>query len=266
MNSKNITIFQTIFNWEDIDDISEAEVQKLSAHLRTKLPDNFLMKCTWSYYKKCTIFTLEKEPVLFLKYVRDHYFFEVFGIHLTNKFFDPELGFKEYITGVYYKRKPLPFIMTSYEKGISINEVNATNYKYNLGRQCYLHKILSLYDVYDRHFIVREDDSVCRIDFGRSFENLHKKYLGFDDYLRKKKFEFFDEEFQSGYQAEKEIVKENLAHKRSKLARIIRLIKTLEKDYVLVYFEADKFVNRLIDHWSKIGFLKEAKITQCEWI
>jgi hypothetical protein len=46
----------------------------------------------------------------------------------------------------------------------------------------------------------------------------------------------------------------------------MRKIKSLKYDFEVIQFEAEKFCNRLIDHWSRIGFLKEAEITECEWI
>ena len=65
----------------------------------------FLFKSTWNYYKKWKIFSLDKTPILFLKYVRDKYLFEILGLHLAKKNFDPELCFKNYLTVLYQKKK-----------------------------------------------------------------------------------------------------------------------------------------------------------------
>jgi hypothetical protein len=188
---------------------------------------------------------------------------------MTKYFFDENLCFKKFATGLFTgKRSPIPHITTVFEMGDDIGhkKYKHVDFKFYLGRQCYLHEVLSLYDVYDRHFIVREDHSLCRIDFGRCFENLHKKYLGFHDYLKDKEIDFYDDEFQKGYLFEKEVIKKNLQNKKKGLNEVIREIKSLERDHDLIYLDPEKFVNRLIDHWSRIGFLADAKITECEWI
>ncbi len=267
MNPQNIEILKKIFNWHSISEISENEILKCAEILNFPLEKEFLLKCTWSYYKKWTIFSLNREPLLFIKYVREKFIFEILGLHLTRSFFDPQLCFKNYLTGLYKKKKTaIPYIITTFEKGDNVGKHKISKYKFILGRQCYLHEILSLYDVYDRHFIIREDNSLCRIDFGRCFENLHKTYLGFKDYLKHKYIDFYDEEFQKGYNHERELIKRNLKKKKRNLIIVIRSIKTLKIDHDLIDFNVKKFVNRLIDHWSKIGFLKDAGITQCEWI
>ncbi|MFX0071040.1 MAG: hypothetical protein ACFFAO_08115 [Candidatus Hermodarchaeota archaeon] len=268
MDPNNIKILHDIFNWVSISDISENEMKKIAEGMDINLPENFLLKCSWSYYKKCTVFSLDKEPIIFFKYVREDYFFEMFGLHLTKYYFDNELCFKNFITGLYKKKTPIPYITTIFEKGDNIGhkKYDISNFKFFLGRHCYLHEILSLYDVYDRHFIVRENGSLCRIDFGRCFENLEKKYLGFHDYLKSKHIDFYDDEFQRGYNFEKRIIKENLKDKKRRLIEIIRKIKLLKYDIDVIHFDPEKFCNRLIDHWSRIGFLIDADITIYEWI
>lgn len=129
-----------------------------------------------------------------------------------------------------------------------------------------MQKVLSLYDVYERPFIVRPDKTVCRIDFGRSFENMQKENLGFKDFLNTIGLNEFDPEFQKGYKEERGIIKNNLEDKKNTLARFIRMIKILQQDHKVVFFNIDRFVNRLIDHWSKIGFLNDMDLTQIKWI
>jgi hypothetical protein len=194
------------------------------------------------------------------------------GLHLTKYFFDPDLCFRNFLTGIQYKKKKkkkgIPFITTTYERGDNIGnkKYNVSDFKYHLGRHCYLHEILSLYDVYDRHFIVRDDSSLCRIDFGRCFENLEKKYLGFHDYLNSKRLDFNNDEFQRGYIFEKAKIKNNLDNKKQKLAEIIKQIRNLEKDYDLIHLNPDKFCGKLIDNWSRIGFIEDANLTECNWV
>jgi hypothetical protein len=263
---QNIDILKDILNWLSISKISENIIQKMAERVNTQLPENFLLKCTRKYHKKWRAFSVNKIPILFLKYIREKYVFEVLGLHLTKNYFDPELCFKNYLTGLYLKKNnPIPYIMTTYEKGENIGKYDISNFKFLLGRQCYLHEVLSLYDVYDRHFIVR-NENLCRIDFGRCFENIQKKYLGFHDYLKHKHLDYYDDEFQKGYNYEKEVIRNNLKDKKRDLSSIIRKIKTLKRDNILIFFYPDRFVNRLIDHWSRIGFLEDAQITQCEWI
>ena len=266
MNFQNIEILKKHFNWLSVSEISENQIKKMAKKLNTKLPENLLVKCTWNYYKKWKIFSLDKTPILFLKYVRDKYLFEILGLHLAKKNFDPELCFKNYLTGLYQNKKnPITYIMTTYEKGEHIGKYDISNFKFLLGRQCYLHEVLSLYDVADRHFIVRNENSLCRIDFGRCFENVQKKYLGFHDYLKHKHLDYNDEEFQKGYSYERELIRNNLKDKKSELNSIIRNIKTLQRDNVVVVFYPDRFVNRLIEHWNRIEFLEDAQITQYIW-
>lgn len=113
---------------------------------------------------------------------------------------------------------------------------------------------------------MRDDGSLCRIDFGRCFENLDKKYLGFHDYLKNKNLDYNDDKFQNGYNFEKARIRENLKNKRKELIKIISQIKNLEKDYDVINFNPERFSNRLIDHWSRIGFLEDINITDYQWV
>ena len=252
-----------MFNWITISDVSENEIFRMAEKLEYELDDNFLFKCTWSYYRKCTVFSLNKVPLLFLKYVREHYVEEILALHMTKYFLDPDLCFEKYLTGfLEKKKKTIPFIMTTYEMGDNIGRYDIQEFKYLLGKQCYLHEILCLYDVYERHFIVRNRDSMCRIDFGRAFENLQREYLGFSDFLKKIKIDYNDLEFQSGYQKEREIIKKNLESKENDLLNIIQKVKEMEEDYDLPMFHPKKFCARLIEYWERIGFLREMNITE----
>ena len=263
MDVHNIEILKDTFNWLNISDVSESEIFRMAEKLEYKLDDNFLFKCTWSYYRKCTVFALNRVPLLFLKYVREHYVEELLAIHMTKTFLDPELCFEKYLTGLYEKKKKaIPFIMTTYEMGDNIGRYDIREFKYLLGRQCYLHEVLCLYDVYERHFIVRNRNSMCRIDYGRAFENLQKKYLGFLDFMKKVKLDINNKEFQSGYLEEREIIKKNLEDKGPDLLGLIQKINLLEEDYDLPSFHPKKFSTRLIEYWKRIGFLVEMNITE----
>lgn len=265
MNVQNIEILKEIFNWYSFLELTEKEIQICAEKLNTQLPENFLFSCTRKFHKKCEIFGFDRKPVLFLKYVRDKYILEVLGLHITKNFFDPELCFKNYLTGLYGDKKPVPYIMTTYEEGKHIGKYDVSKFKFLLGRQCYLHEVLSLYDVHDRHFIVRSENSLCRIDFGLCFESIQKKYWGFLDYLKHKHLDYNDDEFQKGLNFEKSLIVDNLEGKQNELNSIIRKIKELKRDNVLVVFYPDRFVNRLIDHWDKIGFLEDNHLTQFDW-
>jgi hypothetical protein len=260
LNQINLDILKGIFNWVPIFEISENEMQKLAEKMNIDLPKNFLLKCSWSYYKKCTVFSLEKKPLIFFKVVRDNYFHEIFGLHLTRYFLDADLCFKSFLTGLYEEKKsPIPYIATIYERGehIGHKKYNVSDFRYYLGRQCYLHEILSLYDVYDRHFIVRDDNSLCRIDFDRSFENMDKDYLGFQDYLKKKRLDYDNDVFQEGYNKEQEIIKKNLENKRCDLIKVLEKVGKIKQDYELIRFDPKKFINQLIIYWNKISVFKE---------
>ena len=271
MLEENLKILRNTFNWLEIEEHSELEIKQMADRLEFPLEEKFLMNCSWSYFKKCTVANLGNEPLLFFKYVREHYIEEILGLHLTKYFFDPELCFQNFLTGIQYKKKKkkkgVPYITTTYERGENIGhkKYKISDFKFHLGRHCYLHEILSLYDVYDRHFIVRNDGSLCRIDFGRCFENLDKKYLGFHDYLKSKRLDFHDAEFQEGYNYEKEKIRKNLEDKSEKLAKIIRNIRHLEKDYVLSTIHPKRLCDKLLEHWKRINFLEDVKIAELEW-
>jgi hypothetical protein len=265
MNPENIEILKDLFNWLSIPELSEPIIQICAEKLNTQLPENFLFNCTRKLHKKCEIFGLDRKPILFLKYVRDKYIHEVLGLHIAKFFFDPELCFKNYLTGLYGEKKPIPYIMTTYEEGEHIGKYDISEFKFLLGRQCYLHEVLSLYDVHDRHFIVRNQNSLCRIDFGLCFESIPNKYWGFLDYLKRKKFDYDDVEFQKGYNYEKDLIINNMKGKQADLNSIIIKIGTLQRDNVIVVFYPNRFINRLIDHWSRIGFLEDAQLTQFDW-
>ena len=96
------------------------------------------------------------------------------------------------------------------------------------------------------------------------FESIQKKYWGFLDYLKHKHLDYDDDEFQKGLNFEKSLITDNLKDKQNELNWIIRKIKTLKRYNVLVVFYPDRFVNRLIDHWDKIGFLEDNHLIQFE--
>jgi len=146
--------------------------------------------------------------------------------------------------------------------GDNLGRYDVREFKYLLGRQCYLHEILCLYDVHKRHFIVRNRDSMCRIDYGRAFENLQKDYLGFSDFLKKIKLDMNDKDFQSGYHVERETIKNNLENKVPELLNLIQKVNMLEEDYDLPMFNPKRFCTRVIEYWEKIGFLREMNITE----
>ncbi len=262
MNVKNLSVLENMFNWLMLEELSNDQFNLISKKLNYPLENNFYFKCTWSYYKKCTFFSLNNTPLLFLKYVRDNFFFELFGIHLTSKIFDYQLGFSNYVGGLLgKKKKAIPYILTTYERGESIKHHNINDYKFALGKLCYLHELLCLYDVYDRHLLIKNKNTICRIDFGRSFENLHKKYLGFSDYLKSKKLDYNDVEFQKGYFIEKRVILNNVISRKEEFIQFIRNIKNLKIDYELIHFEPDKFHEQLIHYWYRIGFLKDVGIS-----
>jgi hypothetical protein len=271
MLQKNLKIFTEIFNWFKLKDFSVSKIEQMITQLNNSFKDPIKVDCSWSYHKKCEVLNSKDEPIFFFKYVREYFFSEVLGLHLTHHFLDPELCATSYLAGIYIKKGTLktsqiPYLFTSFVKGKDLSHFNIKEYKFPLGRQFYLHEILSLYDVYDRHFIVQDNDVIVRIDFGRSFENTHKKYLGFNDYLEDKGITFSDKEIQRGYAKEKEIIKHNLEGKGNELARFIRGIKNLHMDNELIFFPIERFVNRLIDHWSRIGFLEEINMEKVKWI
>jgi len=110
--------------------------------------------------------------------------------------------------------------------------------------------------VYNRHFIIKQDDSLHRIDYGQCFENLHRKYLGFYDFLKESHLDYYDNEFQKGYALEKELIIKNLARKKRDLMNVMRKIKDLKEDSNLINFDPVVFCNRLIDHWSSHWIFK----------
>lgn len=274
MYNQNLRVLKDLFNWYDISEISKKTVRIMSKKLGNALNSEIKIDSTWGYYKKFEILNVQGKdphPEFFLKYVREYFFSELLGFHLTYEYLDSELCAKGYLAGMFHKKsffrtEKIPYLFLRYVRGKSIENYDITEYKYQLGRLSYLHEVLSLYDVYDRHFIVQPDNTLCRIDFGRSFENLQKKYLGFKDFLDSHDINEFDGMYLKGYKKEKEIIKKNLESKKNKLARFIRMIKVLKQDHKVVFFNIDRFVNRLIDHWSKIGFLNEMDMTYIEWI
>jgi hypothetical protein len=270
MDRQNIAIFQKLFRWHNIEDVTKSTIHQMIKIINKSFNNSIEIDCSWGFYKNCKIYS-KKQPLYFFKYVREYYFSEVLGLHLTHYFFDPELCAPTCLTGLYIKEgllrtTEIPYLFTSFIRGKNISNYDITKFKFELGRQCFLHEVLSLYDVYDRHFILKNDNIIARIDFGRSFENMHKKYLGFNDYLEEKDLDFFDEELQMGYKKEKQIIRKNLEGKKSELAQFVRRVKMLHMDSELIFFPIERFVNRLIDHWSRIGFLNDMNMTKIKWI
>ncbi|TXT67052.1 MAG: hypothetical protein BAJALOKI1v1_200018 [Promethearchaeota archaeon] len=271
MNKQNLILFSELFNWYELEEFSVIQIEHMIKRLDPSFDDQIKVDCSWSYHKKCEVHTSDDEPLYFFKYVREYYFSELLGLHLTHYYFDPELCASSYLTGIYikkgtFKTSEVPYLFTRFVEGKDITNYDIDEYKFALGRQFYLHELLSLYDVFDRHFIVKNKEIIVRIDFGRSFENTHKKYLGINDYLEEKDIDLLDKEVRRGYEKEKEIIKLNLNGKKRELAQFIRKMRGLEMDSELIFFPIDRFVNRLIDHWSRIGFLEDTELELVKWI
>ena len=258
---ENFYILEEIFNWLSITEVSKEEIYRMSQNLDIFLEQDFYVKSKWGHFKKYFIFTLENKPLLFIKNVTEHFIEEVLGLHLSIDFFNTNLTFNKYLAGIYtvgfWKFKhSIPYMMTPYEEGKDLSKYEITKFKHELGRQAYFHEILSLYDVYDRHFIVRNDNTLCRIDLGRSFENLNKKYLGFFDFMRSHKLQFEDEEFQRGYEQEEQLIKKNIENKKEGLIELFQSIKNLKRDNEIVTFDVNLFLEHLSNYWKQMRFLE----------
>ncbi len=243
-----------------VSDIDEQNIfymaQKLGITLKS---EDVWIKSTWNIYKQYTVFTIHTKELFFIKRLWEKYFLrEILGLHLACYFFDPELFVFNYLTGTYrsgfWRKIPTPYLMTIYVSGDDISPEFKRDPKDPLwfwfGRHYYLHLILSLYDVENRHFkIARKDGAVKRLDLGLSFRHIDRDYDGFREYFGILRYED-NAVFQKGLLFEKQLVSMNLATNRSKFQKTMKGFSGLKEDD-LIDFNPDLFCQALKIYWDK---------------
>ncbi len=260
LDPDNIPRLALIFNWMSVTDIDEQNIfymaQKLGITLKS---EDVWIKSTWNVYKQYTVFTVHTKELFFIKRLWEKYFLrEILGLHLACYFLDPELFVFNYLTGTYsagfWRKTPTPYLMTIYVHGDDISPEFKRDSKNSLwywfGRHYYLHLILSLYDVENRHFkIASKDGTVKRLDLGLSFRHIDRNYDGFREYFGALRYED-NALFQQGVQFEKELVSMRLSATRASFHRIMKGFTSLKQDD-LVDFDPDLFCRALKIYWDK---------------
>lgn len=260
LDTDNFSRLGLIFNWMSVSDIDDQNMfymaQKLGITLKS---EDVWIKSTWNVYKQYTIFTIHTKELFFIKRLWERYFLrEILGLHLACYIFDPELFVFNYLAGTYqsgfWRKEPTPYLMTIYVHGDDISPEFKRDPKHPLwywfGRHYYLHLILSLYDVENRHFKVSNQvGTVKRLDLGLSFRHIERDYDGFREYFGALRYED-NSSFQQGVQFEKEMVSTHLSTTRPSFLRIMKGFAGLKQDN-LVDFDPDLFCRALKIYWEK---------------
>jgi hypothetical protein len=239
------------FHWRTIRNIDSDEVLQLAQYLGIEFDRDFHIKSNWSYFKQFDVFSIAGTPIFHIKKsMEKDFFYEALALHL-GRIVDPELCPKNYIVGTYdvgfWKWKsPIPFILTTYVEGPSLKQREQLTYLFQLGRQFGFHKFLELHDVYERHFIIR-NNLLVRIDFDLSFREMEGKYTGFDRWI--KEYKLWDySDFVKGVNFEAITLKKNLVINKRHFQEIINAIKLMSE------MEKNKrdihdYYNNLMKYW-----------------
>ena len=221
--------------------------------------EDLFIKSNWLQYKKFIIFTVQSKSIFHIKQIWENYYArEVLGLHLGCYVLDPELFARNYLTGTYrggfWRKKPIPYIMTMFIQGDDINPEFRRDPEdplwFWMGRHYYLHLALSLYDVKNRHFRVAHEGGVLkRLDLGLAFRHLDRTYNGYEEYFGSTRYQD-NELFQQGWAFEKQLVQVHLAQTRDKLVSTMRGFNTLEEDD-LIDFDPQLFCKELKIYWER---------------
>ncbi|MHA1427524.1 MAG: hypothetical protein ACTSQI_16165 [Candidatus Helarchaeota archaeon] len=239
------------FHWRSIRNIDDEEIPSLARYLGIELGRDFHIKSNWSVYRQYDVFGVGSTPIFHIKKsVEMDLFYEATALHL-GRLADSDLCPENYIVGTYDVgfwrwKSPIPFILTTYVTGTPLKKGAQVLYPFQLGRQFMFHKLLELHDVYERHFILR-NNLLVRIDFDLSFRELQGKYTGFDRWI--KKYRLFDHSaFLKGVIFEVTKIKENLALRKDEFLKLLNIIKSRS-----IKEEGDKeikeFYPTLIQYW-----------------
>ncbi len=257
----NQALLGQYFNWFDVPDIDEQNIfymaQKLGLVLNN---EDVWVKSNWTTYKQYTVFTVQTKELFHIKRIWENYFVrEVLALHLATHVLDPDLFVFNYLAGTYRAgfwrwKAPTPYLMTTFIRGDDIEP----NFKrdpndalwYWLGRHYYLHLILNLYDVENRHFKLAHDDgTVKRLDLGLAFFHLDRPYDGYQEYFGA--LQYYDNAlFQQGLHFEKEMVSMHLTATRPKFLHTMQGFMRLREDD-LVDFNPNYFCQALKIYWEK---------------
>ncbi len=245
----------------NVPDIDEQNIFYMARKLGLTLKNEEVwIKSTWQTYKQYVVFTVQTNELFFIKHIWETLFLrEVLALHLGSHILDPELFVSNYLAGTFRAgfwrwKAPAPYLMTGYIHGDDIKAEFKKDPEdplwYWFGRHYYLHLILSLYDVENRHFkIAHTDGTVKRLDLGLAFRHIDRDYLGFREYFGSQKFEDNDL-FQKGLHFEKEMVQMKLTTTRPKFLQTMKGFEALKTD-AIVDFDTKIFCNALKRYWNK---------------
>jgi hypothetical protein len=257
--SENYATLEHIFNWLCVSAIDRVAVLAMAERLGHSLAsEDISIDVRWKInYDQYQIFDSKHQQLYHIKRAWEaNYLREVLALHLATRVFDPELVVPDYLTGTYAgKKTTAPYILTTFVKGKMIKfsfKKDPGNPLWSLlGRQYYLHVLLSLYDVDPRHFlVVDEGKEVKRLDLGLAFTKLNQVYDGFQAVFKGVAFEE-NPAFQQGVAFEREKVLHNLQTTRPILISILSEFNQLEED-AIVDFNPSQFVYELMTYWAKV--------------
>lgn len=252
LSQKNLEIIKNNFHFIEVDEISEGAVTEIGKRLGLEFnPDEISVKSDWKKFKKYFVFDKDEKRLLFIKDIWEtNGFKEVIALHMAKHIFEPELVAEDYVFGFHYGRafskKPQPFLATTFVPGEPLKKRGWEPHAFELGRQFYLHQVLSLYDCELRHFLIH-NDKVRRIDLGLGFYHLTNRYRGFEEYMPKGLP--YMRKFWRGYDFEEGKIKVMILNTRDELKRLLdELYELVEDD--LIDFRPKRFVRRLERYWD----------------
>jgi len=57
MDRQNVAIFQELFHWYNIEELSKSTVHQMIKKINISFNNSIEIDCSWGFYKKCTIYS-----------------------------------------------------------------------------------------------------------------------------------------------------------------------------------------------------------------
>ncbi len=261
---KNTEIYEQIFNWVEIQDITEDSVRLLAENMGLEINKNKItIKSDWKTYKTYRIIAENEEVLFFIKEIWERGAIrEILGLKL-GALLDPHMLPSNYLFGQYYPQKSkygqeieriqaVPFVATITVPGSPLKKKDVEQYAFLFGRQYTFCRWLSLYDCNERHFFLGPDGFLRRIDFGLSFSDLVRPYQGFDLFFPKSIYK--NMEFKRGAEFQKQLSSIRFDAVFDDIMADLNKMNELKEDD-LYDLKISSFKTNLIEYWKREGYL-----------
>jgi hypothetical protein len=256
LSKKNIAIFEEIFNWQPIPELSQEFIPQLAESIGINVSSREIMlKTSWLNYRDYQVMAIEGHQLFHIKRLWEPGSIkEILGLEI-GRLIDPDMCISNYVFGYFTTRflhTPVPFVLTTWVEGAPIEKKRALEHAFELGKQYEFGRWLCLYDCQPRHYFLQTDGSFRRIDYGLAFFKFQKAYEGFADIWPKELFK--SPEFLAGIKHEHEKIQMRFEILESHLMEILSRFEQIELDD-FVNVRGRVFKQELMDYWEREDFV-----------